>query len=379
MESAATLFVDDIRKEVDQGKLVGAVFMDLSKAFDTVGHANLIEKLKCYGVNGRELSWFGDYLFNRTQVVEIEQSLSDPHPLFSGVPQGSILGPLLFLIYFNDLPDCLTNAKVIMYADDTVVYHASDKIEKIESVLNSEFKNIFDYINDSELILNLKKGKTETMLFGTAKKLSNLPHPLQIKYNSYTINTTTEYNYLGNTITPTLNFDRQFRSKCRKASGRVSLLSKVRPYLTVEAAEKVYNAMIAPIFLYCCIINLQLTATQRRSLEKIEERSSRIIFLNGEKRVPSIYSERSRRACLVVRKCTDNVVCSPMKNYFKLNEHAVRTRNQGILVRIPKIKLELGKKAFFFSGAKLHNTLSVDIRSTTNFMSFSNKLKNVHF
>ena len=129
-ESAATLFVDDIRKQVEQGKLVGAVFMDLSKAFDTVGHAILIEKLKCYGVYGSELSWFGDYLFNRTQVVEIDQSYSDPHHLLSGVPQGSILGPLLFLIYFNDLPDCLTVAKVIMYADDTVVYYASDTIDR---------------------------------------------------------------------------------------------------------------------------------------------------------------------------------------------------------------------------------------------------------
>ena len=243
-ESAATLFVNDIRKEVDQGKLVGAVSMDLSKAFDTVGHAILIKKLKCYGVNGSELSLFGDYLFHRTQVVEIDQSYSDPHHLLSGVPQGSILGPLLFLIYFNDLPDCLTVAKVIMYADDTV-YYASDTIDRIESVLNSEFKSIFEYMNDSELILNLKKGKTETMLFGTAKKLSKLPQPLEVTYNSHIINTTTEYNYLGNTITPTLNFDQHFRSQCRKSSGRVSLLSKVRPYLTVDAAEKIYNSMIA--------------------------------------------------------------------------------------------------------------------------------------
>ena len=139
-ECAATLFVDNIRREVDKGNLVGAVFMDLSKAFDTVGHATLIEKLRRYGINESELSWFTDYLFNRSQVVEIDQSQSDPYPLLSGVPQGSILGPLLFLIYFNDLLDCLTEAK-IMCADDTVVYFSS---KKIESVLNSEFEISLD-------------------------------------------------------------------------------------------------------------------------------------------------------------------------------------------------------------------------------------------
>ena len=156
------------------------------------------------------------------------------------------------------------------------------------------------------------------MLFGTAKKLSKQSESLQIKYNNYIINNANEYNYLGNTITPSLNFDKQFRSQCRRSSGRVCLLSKVRPYLTVEAAEKIYNAMIAPIFLYCCTINHHLTATQRLSIEKIEERSSKVIFPCGKKHVPSIFNEQCRRACLVVRKCTDKVACSPLKNYFEL-------------------------------------------------------------
>ena len=112
-------------------------------------------------MNDSELLWFCDYLFNRTQVVEVDQSHSDPHPLLSGVPQGSILGPLLFLIYFNDLPDCLTKAKVIMYADDTVLYFASDKTEKIQFSIWSSKK----YLNKLIALnyLYLKKGKTESI------------------------------------------------------------------------------------------------------------------------------------------------------------------------------------------------------------------------
>ena len=113
-----------------------------------------------------------------------------------------------------------------MYADDTVVYFASDKIEKIESVLNLD---IFKYIDGSELILNLKKGKTESMLFGTTKKLSKQSESLQIKYNNYIINNANEYNYLGNTITPSLNFDKQFRSQCRRSSGSCLLYTSPSP------------------------------------------------------------------------------------------------------------------------------------------------------
>ena len=148
-ESAATLFVDDVRREVDTGKLVGAVFMDLSRAFDTVSHGVLLQKLKAYGVREQEILWFSDYLFHRTQIVEIDNVTSSPFPLLSGVPQGSILGPLLFIIYFNDLPDSLIRAKVIVYADDTVIYFADHDINNIEMTLNIEMKSCLLYTSPS--------------------------------------------------------------------------------------------------------------------------------------------------------------------------------------------------------------------------------------
>ena len=109
---AAALLCDNIRKEMNNGNMIGAVYLDLSKAFDTIGHGLLLNKLNTYGVSGKELNWFTDYLFNRTQIVEIENVRSDTEPVYCGVLQGSILSPLLFIVFFNDLVENL-NCHVI--------------------------------------------------------------------------------------------------------------------------------------------------------------------------------------------------------------------------------------------------------------------------
>ena len=132
----------------------------------------ILNKLCNYGVAAAETQWFTDYLFNRIQKVQIGSQCSSSFSLTCGVPQGSILGPLLFLVFFNDLQEHLTESHCIQYADDTVIYVANENVNMIEDILNGESKNVLNYCRNNELILNLKKGKTETVLFGTAKRLS---------------------------------------------------------------------------------------------------------------------------------------------------------------------------------------------------------------
>ena len=121
-ESAVTYLTDNIQREIDKGKLVGAVFLDLSKAFDTVSHAVLISKLPSYGISGKPLELLSNYLFHRSQVVQYANIISNPTSVNRGVPQGSILGPLLFLLVINDFQDYLSHSRVIKYADDAIIY-----------------------------------------------------------------------------------------------------------------------------------------------------------------------------------------------------------------------------------------------------------------
>ena len=136
--TALAHFTDNILQSLDSGCMTGAVFIDLSKAFDTVDHEILVRKLKSIGVSTQVEKWFVSYLNNRHQVTSIENCLSPSHEVRVGVPQGSILGPLLFLIYINDLPHCLEYCKVVMYADDTVLYYSGKSCHEIESHLNAD-------------------------------------------------------------------------------------------------------------------------------------------------------------------------------------------------------------------------------------------------
>ena len=125
---------ETILDNMENGLVTGSVFLDLSKAFDTVDHQLLLKKLNSLGLDNNSMDWLKSYLSAREQVVLIGNCLSCPKPISVGVPQGSILGPLLFIIYINDLPQCLRHCKMILYADDTLIYSSAKTAQDVETI-----------------------------------------------------------------------------------------------------------------------------------------------------------------------------------------------------------------------------------------------------
>jgi hypothetical protein len=372
-EQATTLFTDKIKRKVNEGKLVGTVFIDLSKAFDTLSHAKIITKLQSYGVSSVELQWFQDYLFNRTQFVQFGDVLSQGESVRCGVPQGSIIGPLLFILFYNDFSSCLKHSEVIIYADDTVIIVPGKDITIIETRLSADMKRIYEWCLENELILNLSKGKTESMLFGTSQNLAKQTSVLNIKFAHENVLFTKSYKYLGVKITPSLNMNTNFDHAYKKASGRLRLLRKIRSHLTPVSCGLLYQSMITPILTYCATSHLKKTKSQLEKLESIHSRATDIISSEIISRKIKSPSEVIKiKALQSVRKCLDGSTCSNYNNYFQILSN--RTRNNGILLKLPRLRLEYARGSFYYAGAVLYNELPCAIRTTQNFNKFKTML-----
>ena len=269
-EFAAPSFADTIRKNIDLGQMTGAVFVDLRKAFDTVDHTTLLGKLSTIGVINHERNWFDDYLTGRSQVVGLNDVLSDSEPVIVGLPQGSILGPLLFILHVNDLPDEIRNCNILMYADDTVLFCSGSDVSTIEKILNDELNLIADWLRENSLFVNVTK--TESMLFGTAARLKNVDR-FQIQIHGHTIQRVFEFRYLGIIFDEHISWNAHVKYVLGKAGKRIGMLGRIRKNVTVHCANTIYVSFIRPVSDYCDSVYNCCGEVNTNALEKIERRA----------------------------------------------------------------------------------------------------------
>ena len=247
-EFAALSLADTIRRNMDQGMLTGAVFIDFRKAYDSVNHDLLLQKLSYMGVLDKELAWFKDYLHDRTQVLDFQGVSSDPEPISIGVPQGSILGPLLFILHVNDLPNVMNCCSMLMYADDTILFYTASKVNALQERLNKELKVIKCWLRQNNLFLNVYK--TEAMVFGTSPCLSNMDS-FTISVNGTSIKRVSQLKYLGVVFDERLSWNDHVKFILAKAGKGVEMLGRICYCITWHSAKIIYTSMIRPIIEYC--------------------------------------------------------------------------------------------------------------------------------
>ena len=279
-QHTVTYFSDYIRDCMDKGKYCGAVFIDFNKAFDTVDHGRLLSKLPYYGIKDKELTWFENYLFGRRQSVIYDGSCSASQPVVCGVPQGSILGPMLFILLINDIDHQFNSCKILLYADDTVVFTSSKKHETIEKDLNSDLSNLTNWFYENNLVVNLKQGKTEFILYGTSKKLSKA-QKMDILMCNTPVNEVETYQYLGVKMDKSLTYVEQKEKMYKEAMRRVKLLSRIRCNVSPLVAQSIYRTMIEPIVLYCNNLFLGDSASSIEKFQKVQDRSFKIVYGNN--------------------------------------------------------------------------------------------------
>ena len=276
-ESAVTLFTDHIRKNMNDGKLTGSIFIDLSKAFGTLSHAQILQNLSSAGVKGVECELFQSYLFNRKQTVIYDGVASDPQYVLSGVPQGSIIGPLLFVIAYDRLIKVLIHCKIIMYADDVCIYTSYKSFSTIISNLTEDFARVATWLEENELTVNLRKGKTEYMLLGTSQRTKN--KTLDVVHHHRTLSETNSYKHRDVLLDQNLNIKHHTIQTYKKVYSRLQLLKRLRPKLTTKATVTIYQSMILPLVTYCSLVTYSSKSYMKKA-NSLHSRADQIIGNN---------------------------------------------------------------------------------------------------
>ena len=247
-ELAGLEFYDKIINYLENDQLPLAVFLDLSKAFDTIDHEILLRKLSYYGISGNSLLWFKCYLTNRKQYVQFKDSLSSYSNIKTGVPQGSILGPLLFIIYMNDIAHITNKFFFTIYADDTTLispictFNINNHLTVSQNI-NSELKIITDWLALNKLSLNAKK--TKMMIFHYhQKRISDIN--LRLYINKTRIKQVKEFNFLGVVFDECVSWKDHTQKIAGKISMSVGTLKRLKRFLPEDILKTIYNALILP-------------------------------------------------------------------------------------------------------------------------------------
>jgi hypothetical protein len=312
-ELAVNELTDRILNQIDQNKLPFAVFMDLSKAFDTLDHTILLGKLRYYGVNGTALTWFSNYLSNRTQFVEINDVKSDVLKITTGVPQGSILGPILFLIYMNDIFMSSNFFNFILFADDTTlsgIIEYSPEIPECATieVINTELDKVATWLSVNKLSLNIKK--TKYMVFHTKhKNIKDMPKSLVLCDQE--IERVNSFDFLGITIDNNMTWNHHITKISNKISKFCGILNRLKHYLPPHIMRIIYHSMVHSHINY----GILAWGYNHKRIFKIQKRAIRIIT----KSKYNAHTEPLFKMMDIIR-VPDLLLLNSMKFYYKFTK-----------------------------------------------------------
>ncbi|MCG8033358.1 MAG: reverse transcriptase family protein, partial [Candidatus Thiodiazotropha taylori] len=271
---------------VDSGKEVRAVFCDISKAFDRVWHKGLLQKLRGIGCSKHVLKWVTNFLSGRRQRVVLNGESSDWAAVEAGVPQGSILGPLLFLIYINDIVKHIGCA-IRLFADDTSLYIIVENPDQAARLLNTDLQTISNWAVDWLVEFNAKKTTAMTI----SRKRNPVPQPPLFMDNTL-IQETPTHKHLGLTFSNTCNWTDHVNNICKKACIRLNLLRALKFRVSRKSLEKMYSAFVRPLLEYSDIVWDNCPSESKRNLDAIHIEAARIIT-GGTKlcSIDKLYSE----------------------------------------------------------------------------------------
>jgi len=349
---------------MDSGLINGVVFLDLCKAFDTIDHEILMNKLYLYGVKGSALRWFKSYLMHREQVCKIDNIISTPKNIKCGVPQGSNLGPLLFLLYINDLPNCLVNSVPAMFADDTNITISAKNAEDFEEKLNNELSNVHNWFLANKLTVNVDK--SEYMLIGSRQRLAGIDREPIINIGGKNLERVSKTKSLGILIDENLNWNDQIDNISKKASKGIGILRRAKKYISQQSLLTIYQSLVQPYFDYCSLVWGNCNQTCKDKLQKLHNRAARVITGDTydvrsseillKLRWETLDKRREEQMIDMVNKALNHMCPPAITSMFHIaNNENYDLRSNNKMLMLSKPKTNAMKRSFSYLAAKVWN------------------------
>ena len=366
---------DDIFSGINGGLTTIAAFIDLKKAFDTVDLAILIKKLNQAGIRNGTLKWCQNYLSGRSQRTIANGKTSDSLLVTCGVPQGSVLGPLFFLVFINDLEYTLTNCNFKLYADDYVLYHTGINAENSAKLLQSNLDKFGYWCRLNKITINTKKSKL--MVFGSRSKVKKAKN-IKVKLAGELLQKVPTYKYLGMVLDPTLNYNHHISYVIKTVLYKLLLLGKVKKYLHDNVALQIYKSMLLPYFDYADVIFHNSMSGSLEKLQRLQNKCLRLcsgqvrnVSTNGIHKLTGVPFLKDRRRTHLL-----NFMYIRKNKPGMLNVREIRTKaHDAPLFNVTIPRCEAFKRSVSYSGAIEWNNLSVDHRNIDLYLPFKYHIK----
>ena len=354
------------------------VFLDLQKAFDLVDHSILLRKLNYYGIRGISNKLLGSFLADRKQYVYLNNTSSTVRSVHLGVPQGSILSPLLFIIFINDIVNSSSILHFNLFADDTSLYLESNNMNDLYMTMNLELENVSNWILANKLSINVEK--TVYLLF-TRKK--TLPHTPELLLFNKTIVRKSETKFLGIIIDDRLNWQSHAHFISGKIARMIGILHKISSLLTLPTLKIIYNSLIYPHLQYGIVFWNNVNKTKFNYIFRLQKKAIRLINKSGKfdhteplfknNKILNLNDIMQMELCKFVHH--DINVANHFNFRPRSDLHSYHTRYASD-IQVPSVHTELARKFVSYKGVSLFNSLSDDIRSIPDKIHFKCKVKN---